>query len=159
MWMEEESQEDPSAGEPAKNLVESIRRIFEPLGGVDLPEIPRGPMREPPKFESIVTLRPTNLHWLEGVDDRYDVCAHSSVEFCIDGSALITEKAGDFTVSAAALYLLRTLTRPHNRNRDPGRQLFPCCGKVCLKARKARPSLSDVTLGSISISLTMAMRS
>jgi antitoxin FitA len=33
------------------NLVESIRRIVEPLGGIELPEIPRGPMRPPPTFD------------------------------------------------------------------------------------------------------------
>ncbi len=37
---------------PAKlNLVESIRRIVEPLGGIELPEIKRGPMRPPPTFD------------------------------------------------------------------------------------------------------------
>jgi hypothetical protein len=35
---------------PEANLFESIRRIIEPLGGVNLPEIPRGPMRPPPDF-------------------------------------------------------------------------------------------------------------
>jgi plasmid stability protein len=33
------------------NLVESIRRIVEPLGGINLPDIPRGPMRPPPTFD------------------------------------------------------------------------------------------------------------
>jgi antitoxin FitA len=32
------------------NLAESIRRIFAPLGGVELPVIPREPIREPPDF-------------------------------------------------------------------------------------------------------------
>jgi len=31
------------------NLVEAIRRRFEPLGGVDLPLPAREPIREPPK--------------------------------------------------------------------------------------------------------------
>jgi hypothetical protein len=128
MQMEEMPQDKVDPDRPGQSLLDSIRRRVEPLGGIDLPEIPRGPMREPPRFEAEITLRPTNLHWLEGVDDRCDVCAHSSVEFSIDGSALVTEKAGDWTVSAAALYLLRTLTQPHKRNGDPGQQLFPCCG-------------------------------
>jgi plasmid stability protein len=34
-----------------KEWVASIRRRFVPLGGLDLPEIPREPMREPPNFE------------------------------------------------------------------------------------------------------------
>jgi hypothetical protein len=126
--MGEAPKEDVDPERPGQSLVNSIRRRFEPLGGMDLPEIPRGPMREPPRFEAVIALRPTNLHWLEGVDERYDVCAHSSVEFCIDGSDLITKEAGDFTVSAAALYLLRTLTRPHTKDGGPGQQLFPCCG-------------------------------
>ena len=36
---------------PEPNLYESIRRIIEPLGGVNLPEVPRGPMRPPPNFD------------------------------------------------------------------------------------------------------------
>lgn len=36
---------------PARsNLADAIREIIEPLGGVDLPEFPRGPGREPPDF-------------------------------------------------------------------------------------------------------------
>lgn len=35
----------------SKNLAEAIRKRFAPLGGVDLPEIPREPIREPPKFD------------------------------------------------------------------------------------------------------------
>jgi plasmid stability protein len=38
------------AEEPG-NLADRIRALFEPIGGVDLPEIPREPAREPPKFE------------------------------------------------------------------------------------------------------------
>lgn len=38
------------AGEPGPkdNLADSIRRLIEPLGGVELPPFPRGPMHEPP---------------------------------------------------------------------------------------------------------------
>ncbi|WP_084411178.1 FitA-like ribbon-helix-helix domain-containing protein [Fulvimarina manganoxydans] len=32
------------------DLATSIRRIVEPIGGIDLPEIARGPAREPPDF-------------------------------------------------------------------------------------------------------------
>jgi hypothetical protein len=38
-----------SATEP--NLAESIRKRFAPLGGLDLPDIPRDPMRPPPTFD------------------------------------------------------------------------------------------------------------
>ncbi|BAC89618.1 FitA-like ribbon-helix-helix domain-containing protein [Gloeobacter violaceus] len=33
------------------DLAEAIRRRFAPLGGVELPQTPRGPMREPMTFE------------------------------------------------------------------------------------------------------------
>jgi plasmid stability protein len=55
--MEEEAREILKIGvatsEPKTNLGESIRALFEPLGGVDLPEFPRRkePMREPPTFD------------------------------------------------------------------------------------------------------------
>ena len=33
---------------PPENLAAAIRARFAPLGGVDLPQVPREPMREPP---------------------------------------------------------------------------------------------------------------
>jgi plasmid stability protein len=36
--------------DPRDNLADGIRRIIEPLGGVELPPFPRGPLREPPDF-------------------------------------------------------------------------------------------------------------
>ncbi len=40
------------SGKPAtqRNLAQDIRRRFAPLGGVELPDLPREPMRRPPKF-------------------------------------------------------------------------------------------------------------
>ena len=35
---------------PARNMYEAIRQRVEPFGGIDLPDIPREPMREPPDF-------------------------------------------------------------------------------------------------------------
>ena len=39
-----------SPARPA-NLAASIRARFAPLGGVELPKIPREPMRDPPTFK------------------------------------------------------------------------------------------------------------
>ena len=36
--------------EPAVDLAKAIRALFRPLGGVELPLVPRDPMREPPKL-------------------------------------------------------------------------------------------------------------
>ena len=40
------AEEEPASG----NLGQSIRDLFRPLGGVDLPLPPREPMRKPPKL-------------------------------------------------------------------------------------------------------------
>lgn len=37
---------------PRLNLAEAIKQRFAPLGGFELPEIIREPMREPPSFET-----------------------------------------------------------------------------------------------------------
>ena len=78
----------------------------------------------------MITLRPTNLRWVQGVaDDPKDLCAHGDVEFAIASDVVLDAVTGkDLTVSAAALYLLRTLSVPHTRDRPVGDHLFPCCG-------------------------------
>jgi len=53
--MEEEARQILKAAlnekaEPELNFAEAIRKIIAPLGGVNLPEVPRGPMRPPPDF-------------------------------------------------------------------------------------------------------------
>ena len=77
-----------------------------------------------------LTLRTLNLRWIQdAADDPRDLCAHGNVEFCIDGDELLgPENDRTLTVSAAALYLLRTLALPHTRERPVGSHLFPCCG-------------------------------
>jgi len=35
---------------PEPNMAESIRRRFAALGGVELPDLPRDPLRPPPEF-------------------------------------------------------------------------------------------------------------
>jgi plasmid stability protein len=40
-----------STTEREPNLYDSIRALFEPLGGVDLPEYPDQPMGEPIRFD------------------------------------------------------------------------------------------------------------
>jgi antitoxin FitA len=53
--MEEETREILKAALTGKtgtgrNLAESIRRRFAAIGGVEFPDVPREPMRQPPKF-------------------------------------------------------------------------------------------------------------
>jgi len=77
----------------------------------------------------VVTLQPLKLHWIQGAaDDPKDLCAHGDVEFRIRDDALLETNGKDLTVSAAGLYLLRTLSVPHTKAAPVGDHLFPCCG-------------------------------
>ena len=78
----------------------------------------------------MIVLRPINLRWVRGpADDPSDLCAHGDVEFRIgDDTLLDAATVRELTVSAAALYLLRTLARPHTKGTPVGGNLFPCCG-------------------------------
>jgi len=81
----------------------------------------------------MILLRPVNLHWITDTDDPSDLCAHAGVEFTIGANSLISPDHGDWCVSAAALYLLRTLSRSHSKDSPVGEHLVPCCGHAMLK--------------------------
>ena len=54
--MEEEARRILAAGvravrRPRDNIVDAIRRIVEPIGGIDLEPLPRGTLREIPRFD------------------------------------------------------------------------------------------------------------
>lgn len=71
----------------------------------------------------IFTINATELEWIGGPeDDPKDLCLHGHAE------ARIGERTVEFhaTVSATALYLLKTLTEDHIINED--NQMLPCCG-------------------------------
>ena len=63
------------------------------------------------------------MYWINGnPDDPYDLCLHGDVTAVIDDEYLECSA----TVSAAALYLLRSLTEDHVV--DTSGHLLPCCG-------------------------------
>ena len=70
--------------------------------------------------------------WNPGMEnDPTDQCAHGDVVFIIDSVPFVGgSDAEDVTVSAAALFLLRTLTHDHNAATPVAEesQLFPHCG-------------------------------
>jgi hypothetical protein len=77
---------------------------------------------------AMVRIRPLNLFWLHKENVSADLCAHGRVEVRIGDDVVVRPDQGDVTVSAAALYLMRTLERPHSKQARVGDQLFPCCG-------------------------------
>ncbi len=69
-------------------------------------------------------------HWIKGVkDDPEDQCAHGYIKFTID-DLVISNTEEDWTVSAAALFLLRSVTCNHSEKSRVAESnyLIPCCG-------------------------------
>jgi hypothetical protein len=87
-----------------------------------------------------VTLAPTRLHWIsdDGKDDEADLCAHSPVEFTVNGEQIISPGDGDWAVSTSALYLLRTLLEERRVTDSESDQLFPHCGHMPAVAEDGR---------------------
>ena len=81
-----------------------------------------------------------NLTWINGVeDDPTDLCLHGHVIMHI-GETLIE---GDGTVSATALYLLKTLTEDKIMS-EYDIQMIPCCGHFLI----ANEDLTEVQISS-----------
>ena len=70
---------------------------------------------------NLFTIDATDLSWLDGCDDT-DLCLHGNATATIGERTL----EYDCTVSATALYLLKSLTEDHILNED--NQMLPCCG-------------------------------
>lgn len=79
----------------------------------------------------MVNLVVKDFHWIKGTDDDPDdQCAHGRVLFQINYTTFVRPDDGLWTVSASALYLLRTLSEDHTTENPvaEGNFLFPCCG-------------------------------
>ncbi|MCI9407839.1 MAG: hypothetical protein HFK06_05740 [Clostridia bacterium] len=68
------------------------------------------------------SINATNFKWSDEIDETEDLCLHGHAVVHIGEKKL----EYDATISATALYLLKTLTENHIINTD--NQLLPCCG-------------------------------
>lgn len=77
------------------------------------------------KFSVVIN----EMNWLFKEDINADLCAHGNLTVII-GDELIAgiTKDEDWTISATALFLLRTLERNHTKEDQVGEHLIPCCG-------------------------------
>ena len=78
----------------------------------------------------VIKLELRNPHWIKGEDDDpEDQCAHGHIKFIID-DLVISDGSEDWTVSAAALFLLRTIDFDHSKEEpvSESNYLIPCCG-------------------------------
>ena len=79
----------------------------------------------------------TDFEWIDGSKDNpEDLCLHGHAIVCI-GKCKFDY---DATISATALYLLKTLTENHIINTDT--QLLPCCGHFMIP----NETLDNVTI-------------
>ena len=79
----------------------------------------------------MLKLEALDLQWLREVEDHSDdQCAHGRMLLEIDGATLVRPEDGLLTLSAAGLFLLRTLTDDHTVSSRiaEANLLLPCCG-------------------------------
>ena len=79
----------------------------------------------------MIILSIQEFQWINGPDDDPgDQCAHGRVLFRVNDTEFIKPEDGIWTVSASALYLLRTLSENHTVDHSvaEGNFLFPHCG-------------------------------
>ena len=82
-------------------------------------------------------LRAVEAGWLPGrPDDGSDQCAHGTVSLTVGDQTLVDPSDGEFTLSAAGLYLLRTLGDDHRAGDalTDGNFLVPCCGHTVFES-------------------------
>ena len=72
--------------------------------------------------EAMFSINVSNLHWREAANEAEDLCLHGDAVVRI-GDECFTYGA---TVSATALYLLKSLKTDHKIGED--NQMLPCCG-------------------------------
>ncbi|MEC5158623.1 hypothetical protein [Chryseobacterium sp. MP_3.2] len=91
-------------------------------------------------------IKVSNLHWLPNTTEENDLCAHGNVFLKIGDEIVCDETNLEFTVSATALYLLRSLTENYSKD-DYGSQFIPCCGFFTYFDKNDRPVISGCPSG------------
>ncbi len=103
-----------------------------------------GAARQFKRWIAMVTLSAIDPHWLEGKGDpRDDQCAHGHVRLEVNGVIFVSPEDGEVTISAAGLFLLRTLENDHTDQKPVSESnlLFPCCGFTAWNCGKRFPVL------------------
>jgi hypothetical protein len=91
--------------------------------------------RDPYRARALV-LKPGPMSWTDDRDDDpEDLCAHGGVELKIDDYLIIDPEADEWTISAAAVHLLRTLEADHTPKKPVADQIFPCCGHTMIDSK------------------------
>lgn len=76
----------------------------------------------------MLTIEPTNLHWLAAMPAEEDLCVHGGVVIRGDETVFVDDSHEEWALSAGALFLLRTLDRDHTAESRVAEHLIPHCG-------------------------------
>jgi hypothetical protein len=88
-----------------------------------------------------------NINWIGNLpDDGRDLCAHGKVYLRIGTTILSDDRNQDWTVSATALFLLRTLNIDYHEG-DFYNFLLPCCGHSLVKEKNKPLIISGCNTG------------
>jgi len=87
-----------------------------------------------------------DLFWLKSGDEENDLYAHGHVYVKIGDEIVCDENTLDVTVTAAGLYLLRSLSENYKKGNYDS-QLLPCCGFVTYFDENLRPAISGCPAG------------
>jgi len=93
----------------------------------------------------MITLQIINPHWIQcSMDDPEDHCSHGAVQFTVESTVYISPADGDWTTSAAGLFLLRTIDSDHTPENSVAENnfLIPCCGHCVWPAENHRYACS-----------------
>ncbi len=70
-----------------------------------------------------------SINWITPTENNGDLCAHGHIRVMFDDVVVVDKDSSDgWTLSASALYHLRTLEKEHTKDSQVGEHLVPCCG-------------------------------
>jgi hypothetical protein len=81
-------------------------------------------------INSNIEIKLISNHWIDFKDDEDDLCSHGQVRVIIGKEVIVDgrKKESNWSTSAMAIHLLRTLDKNHNKDNMVGEHLIPCCG-------------------------------
>jgi hypothetical protein len=91
-------------------------------------------------------IEPLDLHWIAEGEPKHDLCVHGGIRITY-GDHVLLEDATAFTLSAAAVCLLRTIWREHSPKSRVCHMLIPHCGHEYIFGYRAMLQLGGCPYG------------
>jgi hypothetical protein len=78
----------------------------------------------------MIDLTPHNLHWIGDTNSEYDLCVHGGFTFSFNKKIIIDASKEEFALSAAVIFLLRTVERDHSFGNKLCEKIMPECADI-----------------------------